>query len=245
MQREIQKTSKILLDTVKDINEEKITISFSGGLDSSLLAFLIKNYSPSVKNIELLYTGMVDTTDYYNSRESAEMLGLELKQHILKRDEIIQSKDRIWEIINSNDLIEASYLLPYYIALKHMENKTMVTGQGADELFMGYNKFLEDKENALEQSKQNYKDLNERVKHREHLLAKTLGKNLILPFINKELEELVLPLPVNYKIQGERVKILLRETAKEIGLPKEISERPKKAAQYGSGVWKVLKKNQK
>ncbi len=247
MEKEIKKTSEILLNIIESIEDRDVSIAFSGGLDSSLLAFLVKKYSSNVENIELIYTGKKDTTDYYNSKRSAKTLGLDLTRYILTEKEILDAKDEIWEIINSQDLIEASYLLPYYIALKKMKYETMITGYGADALFMGFNKFVTNREEALEISRQNYKELCKIASKREYLLAERLNKKLILPFINKDLENFVLPLSIDYKIEkdGTRVKILLRETAKYLGLKEEIAEKPKKSAQYGSGVWKVLKKNEK
>ena len=37
-------------------------------------------------------------------------------------------------------------------------------------------------------------------------------------------------------------KCILREVGAELGVPEEIVNRPKKAAQYGSGIHKMLKK---
>jgi len=37
-------------------------------------------------------------------------------------------------------------------------------------------------------------------------------------------------------------KCILREIAKDLGVPLEIVRRPKKAAQYGSGIHKILVK---
>lgn len=37
-------------------------------------------------------------------------------------------------------------------------------------------------------------------------------------------------------------KCILREVASQMGVPPEIVKRPKKAAQYGSGIHKILKK---
>ena len=54
--------------------------------------------------------------------------------------------------------------------------------------------------------------------------------------------ELALRLPLNFKIRNGVRKYILRKVAKEIGLPREIYERPKKAVQYGSGFVKVVRK---
>jgi asparagine synthase (glutamine-hydrolysing) len=52
-------------------------------------------------------------------------------------------------------------------------------------------------------------------------------------------------IPMEYKISGENDRLrkcILREVAAEVGVPPEIVKRPKKAAQYGSGIHKLLTK---
>ena len=49
-------------------------------------------------------------------------------------------------------------------------------------------------------------------------------------------------IPGERKLSTEHRKIILREIAEELGLPKEIAWRPKQAAQYGSGFDKVMEK---
>ena len=54
--------------------------------------------------------------------------------------------------------------------------------------------------------------------------------------------DIALSIPPSQKISRTSRKIVLRKIAKDIGLPKYIYERPKKAAQYGSGSLKTIKK---
>jgi len=51
---------------------------------------------------------------------------------------------------------------------------------------------------------------------------------------------MALSIPLDFKIRGGRRKHLLREAAKLLGLPEEVAETPKKAAQYSSGILKLL-----
>jgi asparagine synthase (glutamine-hydrolysing) len=60
------------------------------------------------------------------------------------------------------------------------------------------------------------------------------------PFAERELAMLGEGLPVSFKIRGGVRKAVLREAALILGLPREIANRPKKAAQYSSGVMKLL-----
>jgi asparagine synthase (glutamine-hydrolysing) len=68
---------------------------------------------------------------------------------------------------------------------------------------------------------------------------------LRLPFANFQIARFAVNLPVTLKLvlpdDGLR-KLVLRRVAENLGLPKFIVERPKKAIQYATGVNKVLKK---
>ena len=57
--------------------------------------------------------------------------------------------------------------------------------------------------------------------------------------------ETAMNIPMQYKIYNDPKnlrKCILREIASDIGVPKDVVLRPKKAAQYGSGVHKILTK---
>ena len=71
------------------------------------------------------------------------------------------------------------------------------------------------------------------------------GVELRVPFLDKGIIDLALDIPGIYKIKDSDDilrKHILRDVAKSIGVPDYIAERPKKAAQYGSGINKILKK---
>jgi asparagine synthase (glutamine-hydrolysing) len=56
---------------------------------------------------------------------------------------------------------------------------------------------------------------------------------------------IALNIPMKYKIYNEDEnlrKCILREVASDLEVPQDIVRRPKKAAQYGSGVHKILVK---
>ena len=63
--------------------------------------------------------------------------------------------------------------------------------------------------------------------------------------LDEELVEYAINLPIKNKVSGtEDVlrKNILRKLAFNEGLDKEIAYRPKKAAQYGTGIDKILRK---
>ena len=144
-----------------------------------------------------------------------------------------------------------------YLASKAMKDdnvKVALSGQGADELFGGYNRYLKHfEENSLFDA---YFALDEEIYHdianmhhvnleRDDAVSMANGVELRVPFLDKDIIDLALDIPGKYKIKdGEDVlrKHILRDVAKSIGVPDYIADRPKKAAQYGSGINKILKK---
>ena len=80
---------------------------------------------------------------------------------------------------------------------------------------------------------------------RDDACAMLNSVELRLPFLDKKLVELVLNIPDNKKIvsmHDDMRKSVLRKLAFEEGLDYEIAYRPKKAAQYGTGIDKILRK---
>ena len=111
-------------------------------------------------------------------------------------------------------------------------------GQGADELFGGYARFrAEDAEYDLEKE---VSDLVKRLPDRENKIAKKFGLELACPY----LAESVIKAAEKYSPQervGKVGKEPLRKAALKMGLPNEIAQRKKKAAQYGSGSQRAIK----
>ena len=95
-------------------------------------------------------------------------------------------------------------------------------------------------------------DLKEDVRNLYHVNlqrddAVTMANSVELrvPYLDYELVNLALKVPMIYKLgygEDNLRKCILREIAKDIGVPSEIVRRPKKAAQYGSGIHKILVK---
>ena len=93
-----------------------------------------------------------------------------------------------------------------------------------------------------EESWDGIKRLNHLVLTRDKIVSKSLNKQIVSPYINDELIILAMSLKPTQKIDSKSNKKILREIARDMGIPRIIYERKKKGAQYGSGFDKAISK---
>lgn len=235
-----QSLSKSISENVIDSNN--ITILFSGGLDSSLLAYLVKlHYSD--KDITLYTVCTKESQDLSNSESAAKLLGLNLVNIEIDSKDIESAIPNLANIIDSSHPVKISFELPLYFGLSKIKEKYVLSGQGADELFGGYARYLKMKENELEDALNADVDalINEGIKM-DYKIAKHFKKDLKTPYLHEDVVKCARSIPLDYKVfDGER-KIILKDTALSLGLPEKLALRQKKAAQYSSGIIKELRK---
>ena len=117
-----------------------------------------------------------------------------------------------------------------YCVCEMMEEQVLLTGIGSEELFAGYERHKGDVQAACWDG---LLHIWERDISRDLSIAEHFGKELRLPFMDKELIEYAMKIDPSLKI-GEQRKQILREAAVNLGLQKEFAFRKKSAAQYGS-----------
>ena len=208
-------------------------------------------------NIKLYSVGVENSQDIKFSEEIAKDLNLPLKTIIIDENTVKESIKPVLTAIEDDNVMKLGVGMTIYLAAKAMKEdgiKVALSGQGADELFGGYNRYLKHfEENTLFDA---YFDLDEEIFHdianmyhvnleRDDAVSMANGVELRVPFLDNEIINLALDIPGKYKIINNEDllrKHILRDAAKSIGVPDYIADRPKKAAQYGSGINKILKK---
>ena len=211
---------------------ENSSLSFSGGLDSSIIAFLMRDCEP-----QLYAIGFEDSRDLKNANEISSVLGLKLNT-ILIEDEDVLNAIKILKDIGEMSAMEIAFEMPLLIVSMHATSRRIYTGQGADELFGGYAKYLQNPELMHE-------DVEKLLKitlPRERKITAKYEKELITPYLSEDIIALASEIPKECKIKNGVRKWVLREAARRLGVPEIIVQREKKAAQYGSGIWKHMKK---
>ena len=131
---------------------------------------------------------------------------------------------------------------------KEDNHKVILSGQGADELFAGYNRYRKKYNTPSDLIDELTHDLNNMYHvnlERDDKATMANSVELRVPFLDKQVIETATKIPIKYLLHSEEDSIrkhLLRDVAYELGVPNYIAYRPKKAAQYGTGIDKVIKK---
>jgi len=219
--------------TVKESCNNSITVSFSGGIDSTLVAFLAKKYS----DVELIAVGTPESHDLEAAKTAAKMIGMDLTVLEIEQNEMVSEGFKMQKEMNLT-AIEVEFMLPFWIAAKNSKNPILMCGQGADEVFGGYARFR--KNNAVNNLSKEIENLNKRLIDREERITEIFNLKLSCPYLSEDVIRAASLFSEEERI-GDIGKVPLRQAAKMLGLPKEIADRKKKAAQYGSGSQKAIR----
>ncbi len=228
-------TPEFLIERLMTHREEVSgqAIALSGGVDSSLLFSL---YSSDINPYTV---GTAKTPDLKYAQILCDSLNKKLNVIDLednKVDEFAGIVRKIDPEITNSDL---SFETVLAVVLGNIKEKILVTGQGADEIFYGYSKFTDGRSF---QNKESMEKLFDKTLKRERLIADYFGKSLLTPYLDPEILNKFAVLPREYHIDNSGNKRIIRKAAVICGLPDIISSRPKKAAQYGSGVLKSIRR---
>ncbi len=213
---------------------ERVGVIFSGGIDSSFLAYLINMHD---KDVHLYTSGSKGSHDKGWAERAAVLLGLPIRFIEPGEDEIRRAIVEIKDIEKGVDALSILIDMPLYFVCKYSLNPVLVSGQGSDELFLGYKKY-ESKNNSSS-------DLHKLLQVdiiRENRIAERFGKKLIYPYLDSSLISLAEEIPDELKIKDGIHKFILRSTALRLGLSQEIAWKPKKSAQYSSGFKYVVER---
>jgi len=195
-------------------------ILFSGGLDSSLLAKVSEDLGKTPLLVSVAVKGSPDFTfikkaaGHFKSRLAFN----DIESHDLARlarDVVTATGDR--------SPLQVDIGIPIYAACKAAKDSgisLVVAGQGADEQFGGYHRYLDmgkdEFENALSRDLMNIERDNLR---RDNAIAAATGVRFALPYLDREVVSLAGKIPAELKIKDGIRKYVLTEVARKRGLP--------------------------
>jgi asparagine synthase (glutamine-hydrolysing) len=226
---------------------EKVGLIFSGGVDSTILASILKNLSVETT----LYTvGTENSPDLEFALQAADYLDLNIRTCVVNEEMVRRTLEPVIEAIEEFNVMKIGVGMPTYLAAQMVHEdgiRVALSGQGADELFGGYHRYLKSFDEKGENIQNLLKEDIENIYHvnlqRDDAVTMAHGVELRVPFLDKDVINVAFNIPVKYKIENRNDSIrkhILRQVALDVGVPDFIAHRPKKAAQYGSGIHKIL-----
>lgn len=232
----------------KIVNDKKIGIAFSGGVDSSLLAKLCTDLGCDVT---LLTIGFADSHDIQFSKEISHLLGYEHKIEKISSKIFPEIAEKIKKTIKTDNLSWNENCIAFYFISKLAKRcgiDEVLTANGIDELFCGYNAYRD----AIKHGADSVMNLMESKIGNElnmmkavNLVSSEFNVSILQPFLSKEFIHFAKKIPTEEKIHGPDDLIrkhIVRNLALKIGVPKEAAFKRKKALQYGSLIHKTLMK---
>ena len=220
------------------IKESSAVISFSGGLDSTLIAKLCLEIMP----IKGIVAGSSGSNDLINAEKASKILDFEISTVQIYEHNLMSAIRQMMTISKSADPILISFEIPIFISMLNTSEETILTGQGADELFGGYAKYAKlVMQEFIEERDRDIDRLFASTVPFEDNLASHIGKKIARPFLSREIQSLARTLRPELIYPAGSNKEIIRDALRQLGLM-DISFTSKKAAQYGSGTMNLMRK---
>ncbi|EGP93833.1 asparagine synthase C-terminal domain-containing protein [Nitrosarchaeum koreense] len=230
--------SKKLYEILKESCEscKSNSIAISGGLDSTIIAYFIKERKP--KPIAIIAKDFVASDLTYSQRVSKEF-NIPLTINQVSTTDILNAIEETIKILKNFNDIEIRNNVVMYLAIKWAKDQNssgIITGDGADELFAGYNFLIKKSEEELEKEIQRVCSV---MHFPTHEIGRALGITVESPFLNENVIEFAKTVPSNLKVREEKTKRygkwILRKTF-EKNIPMQIAWREKSPMQDGAGT---------
>ncbi|HJQ29260.1 MAG TPA: asparagine synthase B [Rubrobacter sp.] len=245
----LEKVRNRLIRTVERqmMGDVPVGVFLSGGLDSSLVAAIAARwYEKRGEKLKTFAVGLEDSPDLIAARAVSEFLGTEHHESVYTAEDALKALPKVVRTIESFDPSLVRSAVPNYILAEFTAKrvKVVLTGEGADEIFAGY-EYLEEfrtEEDLHAELVRTIEGLHDLNLQRADRVTMAHGLEARVPFLELDMISLGLSLPAGWKLAGEGQdeKRLLRQ-AFDGWLPDDFLWRKKAQFGDGSGAASVLK----
>ena len=228
--------------------DNSVGVAFSGGVDSTLIAKLLHDDG---YDIHLLTIGFHDSHDINFAKQVNEILKFKHDILEIEPESFQETSEKIHHIIKTDNLSWNENSIAFYYVSKLAKSlgiSTVVTANGIDELFCGYNAYreaigigIDEVMNVMNNKLDNEKKMMIAV----NKVTSSFDVKILQPLLNENFISYAKTIPISEKIIDSddlQRKHVIRKLAVSCGVPEISAYKQKKALQYGSKIHKQLLK---
>jgi len=237
-------------DAINSLRGRNVALAFSGGIDSAIAANLL---STSLGSVSLLALGRDESPDLRTVTKSRYWSQKNMKRVIgkISKSDIELATKEISKFVTVSNLPHFEDCVAFWLVARKAKEiqavDTLVSANGPDELFCGYDRFrrivdsngFEAAEREIRLALESAGALGREVRK----VVSAFGLELEEPFLRRPFIEFSLGIPIKYKIAlgNDTIrKRIWRYFGRTLGVPEDIVTRPKKAMQYGMGIHTIV-----
>jgi len=224
-------------------NNAKLGVWLSGGIDSSIVAALLKEFTDKVYTSSVGYEG---SPDLEAAKVVSDYLGTTHTECMFDTEELFTNiPETIYHLESFDAPLVRSTLANMIVSKISAPSDIVFSGEGGDELFAGYNYFLEYNSSRVIQKEcvNAINSLHNTALQRVDRTSNAYGVNIKLPMLDENLLDYVLKIPPKNKVRKDKNtgKYILRKVAAKY-LPDDIAWRSKDKFWEGAGIEDTLEK---
>ncbi|UCG82453.1 MAG: hypothetical protein JSW38_09670 [Dehalococcoidia bacterium] len=238
---------ELVIEAVRKRMNGVNAVSLSGGLDSSIVAVIAKQFNPDL----LLFTATIDSApgpDLENAKLMAEFLGMDHHIYRITDSDISDFiPEMIWYLESFDEDCISGIISNYYVSrMAKPYTDAILVGEGADELFGGYRMVLKSPNVKSDEHREQLARKLVEIAYNTALRRLDRGwmANAVVyqtPYLDLKVVAFSQKIPMNWKIYGEKQveKYILREAFRDM-LPEKIANREKLRFAMGVGTDDVM-----
>ena len=190
--------TRAILERAGDSN----AVLFSGGVDSTLIAKILKDNRIGFR----CYTaGFPGAEDIKLAEKVADNLSFDLKVVEIKNLE--KTVKKVMKVIETRHVVMVSVAIPFYVACSEIKEAVVFSGLGSEEIFAGYQvhkNLLPDYKAIDELSWKRLEQIHDTDIDRDRKLASHFGVELALPFLDPSVVTAAMKIPAKKKVSKTR-----------------------------------------
>lgn len=218
-----------------------VGVSLSGGLDSSIVTALARE---ETEHLHSFAVGVEGSPDLAAAKQMSRHLDTIHHEYVYTAQDMVEALPNVLYYLESFDPALVRSAIPNYflakLASEHV--KVILTGEGADEVYAGYDYLSRyDSPDDLQGEMLHITNaLHNTNLQRADRMSMAFGLEARVPFLDVQSVSLAMGIPADWKLHNGRApKALLRKSFTE-ELPSEIVNRPKAKFSKGAGSSELI-----